>query len=124
MASPSSCAEVVRSGTAWWVTCYLPFSGKDVWAAAIDAADDPAVVELQALGARNAKEWLRPIVAGLAKSKLLAHGLTQREAVDCAWMLCGMDSYFRATRGLGWNDDHYERWLERILQLQLIGTAD
>jgi hypothetical protein len=95
-----------------------------VWAAAIDAADDPAVVELQALGARKAKEWLRPIVAGLAKSKLLAHGLTQREAVDCAWMLCGMDSYFRATRGLGWNDDHYERWLKRILQLQLIGTAD
>jgi AcrR family transcriptional regulator len=97
--------------------------GRDVWAAAIDAAADPAVVELQAHGARQAKEWLKPIVAALSKSKLLVAGLTQKEAVDRAWMLCGMELYFRARNGLGWTDDHYEKWLKHSLALQLTGSS-
>ena len=98
-------------------------NGRDVWAAALDASGDPAVEELHAHGARKAKEWLKPIVAGLAKSKLLTKGLSQRDAVERAWMLCGMELYFRAVNGLGWTDDKYEKWLRESLRLQLTGTS-
>jgi AcrR family transcriptional regulator len=97
--------------------------GKDVWAAALDAGGDPAVLEIHAHGARKAKEWLTPIVASLARAGLLAHGLTRQDGVESAWMLCGMEAYFRATRDLGWTDAQYERWLRRNLYLQLTGTA-
>ncbi len=99
-------------------------SGKDIWAAALDASSDPAVVEIHAHGARKAKEWLSPIVAGLAEAKLLTPDLSRRDAVDCAWMLCGMELYFRAVNGLEWTDDQYEQWLRRSLHLELTGTTD
>jgi AcrR family transcriptional regulator len=94
--------------------------GRDVWAATLAAAGDSAVAEIHAHGARASREWLTRIVSGLVRSKSLAKGLTQRQAVEAAWMLCGMELYFRASRDLGWTDEEYERWLRRSLRSQLV----
>lgn len=98
-------------------------NGRDVLNAALHSASDPSAVELQTQGARNAKEWLEPIVATLADSRQLAPGLTRQQAVDRAWMLSAMELYFRATFWLEWSDEEYEHWLKQILRAQLTAIA-
>ncbi len=94
-------------------------NGRDMWAAAINAASDPAVVELQNHGERESREWLAPIIASLDEAGELAAHLTRDQAIDRAWMLSALELYFRGTTGLGWTDDQYESWLAEILGQQL-----
>ncbi|GAA1380905.1 TetR/AcrR family transcriptional regulator [Pseudonocardia kongjuensis] len=102
---------------------HLFSNGRDVWAAAVRAAGDATVVELQGQGARNAKHWLVPIVAALAEAGALEPGLTQEQAVDRAWLMSAMELYFRAVTGLGWSDDDYEQWLMRVLRTEVTGAG-
>ncbi len=95
-------------------------NGRDMWAAAINASSDPAVVELKSHGEREAREWLAPIIASLDEAGRLAPHLTRDDAVERAWMLSALELYFRGTTGLGWTDDQYESWLAEVLGQQLI----
>jgi AcrR family transcriptional regulator len=95
-------------------------NGHDMWAAAISAATDPAVVELHSHGEREARLWLVPIVDALDEAGELAEHLSRAQAVERAWMLTALELYFRGTTGLGWTDDQYESWLAEILGQQLI----
>jgi AcrR family transcriptional regulator len=94
-------------------------NGRDMWAAAINAASDPAVIELQNYGERESREWLAPIIASLDEAGELATHLTRAAAVERAWMLSALELYFRGTTGLGWTDDQYESWLDEVLAQQL-----
>ncbi|MGI5500771.1 TetR/AcrR family transcriptional regulator [Lentzea sp. CA-135723] len=98
----------------------LYVAGRDVFTAAINAAGDPSVVELQEQGERDSRESLGPIVAAIDAAGALREGLSRENAVERAWMLSALELYFRATR-LGWSDDEYERWLAESLVQQLLG---
>lgn len=94
-------------------------NGRDMWAAAINAASDPEVVEMKNLGEREAREWLVPLIASLDEAGVLPAHVTRAEAVERAWMLSALELYFRGTAGLDWTDDQYESWLAEILGQQL-----
>jgi hypothetical protein len=46
--------------------------------------------------------------------------LTERRALDRAWILTGVELYLNATDGCGWSDADYERWLSALLREQLL----
>jgi AcrR family transcriptional regulator len=95
-------------------------SSKAVIAAADGAVSDPAIVELRDEGNRHRREGLRDLISALAEADALSAELTEREALDRAWMLTGVELYLNATTGCGWSDDDYERWLAALLQNQLL----
>ncbi len=95
-------------------------SSKVVIAAADGAVSDPAIVELRDEGNRHRREGLRDLISALAGAAALAADLTEREALDRAWMLTGVELYLNATNGCGWSDDEYEHWLAALLQEQLL----
>jgi len=100
------------------------FSGsRDLIAAALAAAGEPAVAELHEQGDQNRRNWLSDIVASLADIGALRPELDQQEAIDLAWMVSGPDLYLRATQTCAWSDDAYQRWLTRHLQHQLLDAG-
>ncbi len=92
-----------------------------VIAAAAVAGSDPALVELREEGDRHRREGLRVVVAALVGA--LRADLTERQALDRAWMLTGVELYLSATGGCGWSDAEYESWLAALLQDQLLAPA-
>lgn len=95
-------------------------TSKAVIAAAHGAVSDPAIVDLRDEGNRHRREGLREVVSALAEAGALSAGLSERQALDRAWMLTGVELYLNATDGCGWSDDDYERWLTALLQEQLL----
>lgn len=96
-------------------------SSKATISAVSDALTDPALIELGQEGNRRRREGLRGLISSLARAGALKPGRSQREAVDGAWLLTGLEPYLAATDGCGWSDDHYERWLAATLCEQLLG---
>lgn len=99
-------------------------TGRDVWAAALNAGGDPAVLDLREQGDRNAQAWLEPIIAALAAADMLAPSLTQQQALDRGLILSSLELYFRATNGRGWSDEDYQQWLTELLHHQLLASPD
>jgi AcrR family transcriptional regulator len=95
-------------------------SSKATISAVSEALTDPALIELGQEGNRHRRQGLRGLVSSLARADALKPGLSQREAVDRAWMLTGLEIYLAATDGCGWSDAHYERWLAATLVEQLL----
>lgn len=95
-------------------------SSKATISAVSDALTDPALIELGQEGNRRRREGLRGLVSTLARAGALQPGLSQREAVDRAWMLTSLEIYLAATDGCRWSDDRYERWLGATLVQQLL----
>lgn len=96
-------------------------SSKALIAAVHGAAGDPAIVELRDEGNRHRRAGLQELISELADAGALRAGLTQRQALDRAWMLTGIELYLNATDGCGWSETDYERWLSALLQEQLLG---
>ena len=91
--------------------------------AADGAVSDPAIVELRDTGNRHRREGLRDLICELAEAGALSAALTERVALDRAWMLTGVELYLNATNGCGWSDEDYEHWLAALLQDQLVGRS-
>jgi AcrR family transcriptional regulator len=113
-------ADLKLAAFAQWSRVLFSTS-KAVIAAAHGATSDPAIVELRDEGNRHRREGLREVVSDLARAGALSAGLSEREALDRAWMLTGVELYLNATDGCGWSDADYERWLSALLQQQLLG---
>lgn len=105
---------------AGWTRAILSTS-RSVIVAASGAIGDPALTELQSLGAQHRRDALRALVSAMVSD--LRPGLTQRRAVDTAWLLTGVDLYLNATQGCGWTDAEYERWLTQCLVSALLGDG-
>ena len=98
-------------------------TSKTVIAAAQGAAADPAILQLKEQADRHRREALRKLVAALDASGALRPGLTQRRAVDRAWMLTGVELYLAAIIGCDWSDTAYADWRAELLISQLLATV-
>jgi AcrR family transcriptional regulator len=101
-------------------TCAMLSSSRAVIAAAEGAANDPAILQLRAEGDQHRRNALKGLVSVIAEAGALRERISQKNAVDRAWMLTGVDLYFAATAGCGWSDDQYADWLAETLQEQLL----
>jgi hypothetical protein len=68
------------------------------WIARIDGESDPHR-KLTAFA-----QWTCALVSSLARAGALQPGVSQREAVDRAWMLTGLELYLAAIDGCRWSD--------------------
>jgi AcrR family transcriptional regulator len=118
IAGESDPRRKLRAFAQW--TRALFSSSKATISAVSGALTDPALSELGQEGDRRRREGLRGLVSSLARAGALKPHLSQREAVDRAWMLTGLEIYLAATDGCDWSDDHYERWLAATLAEQLL----
>lgn len=102
-----------------WTTALLS-SSKATIQAVQGAAADPAIIELREEGDRRRRDGLSAVIALLVQDDALAVGLSEKRALDRAWMLTGVDLYLSATEGCGWTDADYEQWLAALLHQQLL----
>lgn len=107
---------------AQWTTALFS-SSKVAIQAAHGAAGDPAIIDLRDEGDRHRREGLRAVIASLAQVHALPPQLSERRALDRAWILTGVEPYLSATEGCGWTDAEYAQWLAALLQDQLLGPS-
>ena len=110
------------AGFAQWTASMLSTS-KATIAAAQGAVGDPAIIALRDEADGHRRQALASLIDGLADSGALAAGLARRRAVDRAWMLTGVEIYFAATDGCGWEDAEYATWLADLLVSQLLTSG-
>lgn len=80
----------------------------------------PELAELTAQGNEHRRRALESLVSGLARAGALRDGLSEREAVDRAWLLTGVHSYLDATEACGWTPAAYADWLAESLIQQIL----
>ena len=110
------------AGFAQW-SAAMHTTSKATIMAAQGAVGDPAVIGLRAEADRHRRQALASLIDGLADRGALAAGLARRRAVDRAWMLTGVEIYFAATDGCGWEDAEYATWLADLLVSQLLTSG-
>lgn len=81
----------------------------------------PELTELMAQGDQHRRQALESLVARLAATGALRISISEREAVDRAWLLTGIHLYLDATLTCGWTPDAYASWLAESLKQQLLG---
>lgn len=81
----------------------------------------PELTELMAQGDQHRRQALESLVARLAATGALSISISEREAVDRAWLLTGIHLYLDATLTCGWTPDAYASWLAESLKQQLLG---
>ena len=85
------------------------------------AASDPAAAELLADYQRQRAEGQGRVARSLARARVLASGLRERDAADLIHALASPELYRLLVVDRGWSHDRYERWLVSTLTAQLIG---
>lgn len=80
--------------------------------------------DLAAEGNARRREGLAALIARLARNQAIRSDLTEREAVDRAWLVTGLETYLNATVGCHWSQDDYTTWLTETLSQQLLEPAD
>lgn len=101
-------------------TCSMLSTSKAVIAAADGAAGEPGLREMRAQADLHRRQALENLVSVIGAAGALRAGISERQAVDRAWMLTGVELYFAATAGCGWSDAEYTDWLAGLLQEQLL----
>ncbi len=115
-------ATLLQTFAQW--TCALLSTSKETIAAVQAAAADPAITQLRDVGDRHRRRALEGLIGRIAGYQGLRGDLSERQAVDRAWMLTGVELYLAATDGCGWSDREYENWLSDVLQRQLLKMRD
>ena len=88
----------------------------DVIAAVRSAgAADPAFDEIRIEGEARRRRAIAPVVRAWARAGVLRAGVSEREAADVLWAMCGDEVYRVYVRDLGWPVERYRTWLHETL---------
>jgi AcrR family transcriptional regulator len=88
----------------------------DVIAAVRSAgATDPVFDDIRIEGEARRRRLQAPIVRRWARAGALRKGVSEQEAADVLWAMCGDDLYRLYVREVGWPVERYRTWLYAAL---------
>jgi hypothetical protein len=88
----------------------------DVIAAVRSAgAGDPAFDDIRIEGEARRRRAIAPVARAWARAGVLRAGVSEREAADVLWAMCGDEVYRLYVSQLGWPAERYRTWLYETL---------